>query len=41
MMYNLSFWLLVAVVVAMLAFVVTSFEGMHVDATGGPGRVLW
>ena len=41
MMYNLSFWLLVAVVVAMLAFVVTSFEGMQVDATGGPGRVLW
>jgi hypothetical protein len=38
--YNLLFWLLMVAIVALLVLVATSFEGMHLDATGGPGRIL-
>jgi hypothetical protein len=38
--YNLLFWLLMVAIVALLVLVATSFEGMQLDATGGPGRIL-
>jgi hypothetical protein len=38
--YNLLFWLLMVAIVALLMLVATSFEGMHLEATGGPGRIL-
>ena len=38
--YNLLFWLLVVAIAALLVLIATSFEGMHLDTTGGPGRIL-
>ena len=38
--YNLMFWLLMVAIVALLMLVATSFEGMHLETTGGPGRIL-
>jgi hypothetical protein len=38
--YNLLFWLLMVAIVTLLVLVATSFEGMHLDTTGGPGRIL-
>ena len=38
--YNVLFWLLVVAVAALLVLVATSFEGMHLTTTGGPGRIL-
>jgi hypothetical protein len=38
--YNVLFWLLVVAVAALLVLIATSFEGMHLNATGGPGRIL-
>jgi hypothetical protein len=38
--YNVLYWLLVVAVVALLVPIATSFEGMHLIATGGPGRIL-
>ena len=38
--YNLLFWLLVVAIAALLVLIATSFEGMHLDITGGPGRIL-
>jgi hypothetical protein len=40
MMRNFLFWLLLVVVLAMLVLILTSFEGLHLTTTGGPGRVL-
>lgn len=37
--YNVLFWLLVVAVAALL-LIATSFEGMHLTTTGGPGRIL-
>ena len=34
------FWLLVVAIVALLLLVAISFEGMHLETTGGPGRIL-
>jgi hypothetical protein len=36
----LLFWLLVVAIAALLVLIGTSFEGMHLDSTGGPGRIL-
>jgi hypothetical protein len=38
--HNLLFWLMVVFIVALLGFIFTSLEGMHLTTTGGPGRVL-
>ncbi len=38
--YNLLFWLLALAVIALLVLVATSFEGMQLNTTGGPGRIL-
>ena len=38
--YNFLFWLLMVAIVALLMLVATSFEGMHLETTGGPGRIL-
>ena len=38
--YNLVFWLLMVAMVTLLVLVATSFEGMHLETTGGPGRIL-
>jgi hypothetical protein len=38
--YNLVFWLLMVAIVTLLVLVATSFEGMHLETTGGPGRIL-
>ena len=38
--YNLLFGLLVVAIAALLVLIATSFEGIHLDTTGGPGRIL-
>ena len=38
--YNVLFWLLAVAIAALLVLIATSFEGMNLSTTGGPGRIL-